>query len=445
MNLYRHFEAYHTYGRPRLKLIGVVGGLTYVSFYFLRFVRPNPDPLDDWPTRLVAIVLMAGLALQDYWPVRLRKYFLPFAYFAICYSLPFFCTFQALKRGGGLSMVSNLFMMVCFLTLLMDWRNLIASMLVGIGSAFVLFRLAYPELPIPYNVLDQSPAMVVIAIFGYIFKVSTEQVETERKLAARQAENERRIAALRDSMGFLAHELNTPLATVRLNVAGLQASLKGAEATSAPSGFVMMRERQPRELANVLERTERAALFCQAVVSSIVQTARDTFPKASSESVSAIGMLTALLRDYPFENGELQCVSVSPRVNFVIADARRDLLFLVLRTITKNALASLHGQQNPRLEIETGVRLTELGERGWIRFSDNGPGMAKDLLEKVSHEPVNSEDGGFGMGLLFCRRVLESFGASLDVTSEIDVGTKVVLEFTTEPSSTFESSPTPLR
>ena len=39
--LWQHYEDYHSYGPARLKTIGVLGAITYVLFYFLRFTRPH--------------------------------------------------------------------------------------------------------------------------------------------------------------------------------------------------------------------------------------------------------------------------------------------------------------------------------------------------------------------------------------------------------------------
>ena len=49
---FEHYRAYHAYGPPRLKYMGILGALTFFAFYFLRFTRPDPQPLDDLGLRL---------------------------------------------------------------------------------------------------------------------------------------------------------------------------------------------------------------------------------------------------------------------------------------------------------------------------------------------------------------------------------------------------------
>ena len=50
--LFRHYHDYHAYGPPRLKYMGILGMLTFIVFYFIRFTKPNPQPMDDIAIRL---------------------------------------------------------------------------------------------------------------------------------------------------------------------------------------------------------------------------------------------------------------------------------------------------------------------------------------------------------------------------------------------------------
>ena len=84
---------------------------------------------------------------------------------------------------------------------------------------------------------------------------------------------------------------------------------------------------------------------------------------------------------------------------------RRDLLYLVMCTLTKNALQALRGRPAPSLRIEVGTTGSPPGPaRFWMRFVDNGPGIAPEVLARLTREPVTTrgESGGNGMGLMFC-------------------------------------------
>jgi two-component system response regulator PhcR len=254
-----------------------------------------------------------------------------------------------------------------------------------------------------------------------------EAMTLHRTQAFERALNEGRVAALRETLGFLAHELNTPLVTVRGCVSTLTARHLPA-APDAPAGMAQFIEHHPGELLAALERAERRALYCQSLISTFVQSARDAYPGAAAQTVSAAGLVAALLDEFPFDENERSWVGSAVAQDFSLP-GRRDLLYLVLCTLTKNALIALRGTAQPSLRIEVG-REPE-GARLWIRFTDNGPGIPPEVLAKLTREPVTTraQSGGNGMGLMFCQRVVQSMGGSIEISSTVGQGTAVSVYF----------------
>ena len=258
-----------------------------------------------------------------------------------------------------------------------------------------------------------------------------EALALHRSQAVERALNESRVAAMRETLGFLAHELNTPLATVRgyVNAVAVRHQPAGPD---TPPGMVQFQEDHPGQLIAALESAERRALYCQSLVSTFVQSARDAYPGAAVQTVSAAALVRSLLDEYPFEGDERGWVDSELSQEFMLP-GRRDLLYLVLCTLTKNALLVLRGRPDPRLRIELG---REEGTRGtprsWIRFVDNGPGIPPDVLKRLTREPVTTRanSGGNGMGLMFCLRVMQSIGGAIEIESELGAGAGVWLYFT---------------
>jgi two-component system response regulator PhcR len=108
----------------------------------------------------------------------------------------------------------------------------------------------------------------------------------------------------------------------------------------------------------------------------------------------------------------------------------------VLCSLTKNALLALRGGPNPSLHItlEQGVGATAGATQFIIRFTDNGPGIAPDIFARLTREPVTTRaaQGGSGMGLLFCHRVVQSMGGLMEVHSELGRGASVALLFNSD-------------
>jgi two-component system, response regulator PhcR len=257
-----------------------------------------------------------------------------------------------------------------------------------------------------------------------------EALQVYRAQAVERVVNEGRVAALREALGFLAHELNTPLATVRGYV-GSVAARHLPPAPGAPAGIAQFKEEYPGELLTALERAERRALYCQSLVSTFVQSARDAYPDAVPQSISASSLVEALLDEFPFEENERSSVTLDVRHDFRLP-GRRDLLYLVLCTLAKNALLALRGQAQPRLWLEVDCDgNAPQGRRSWIRVRDNGPGIAPEVLAKLTREPVTTRaaTGGSGMGLMFCQRVMQAISGMIEVHSTLGEGTEVTLYF----------------
>ena len=255
-----------------------------------------------------------------------------------------------------------------------------------------------------------------------------EALALYRQQALERALNESRAATLRETLGFLAHELNTPLATVRgcVSTVAARAIPGGPEARAGVAEF---REHQPGELLAALERAERRAQYCQSLVATFLQSARDAYPGAAPQTVSASALLAAL-DEFPFEEQERAWVARHVARDFRLP-GRRDLLYLVLCTLTKNALQALRGRAQPCLRIEAGCAPAGEGTRGWLRFTDNGAGIPPEVLARLTREPVTTRagSGGNGMGLMFCQRVMQAAGGSVQVSSTLGEGTSVLLQF----------------
>lgn len=258
-----------------------------------------------------------------------------------------------------------------------------------------------------------------------------EALALHRAQSFERALNEGRVSALRETLGFLAHELNTPLGTIRGFVGSVSDRYLPPE-PDTPPGVAQFTEDRPGQLAGALQRAGRAALYCQSLVSTFVQSARDAYPGAAPQTVVASGLVAALLDEFPFEDNERASVSSHVESDFQLP-GRRDLLYLVMSTVTKNALQALRGQPGAALRIEVGQDPAPGGgaARPWIRFVDNGPGIPPDVLQRLTLEPVTTRaaSGGNGMGLMFCQRIMQAAGGAIQIQSQLGQGAAVTLYF----------------
>ncbi len=105
-------------------------------------------------------------------------------------------------------------------------------------------------------------------------------------------------------------------------------------------------------------------------------------------------------------------------------EADEELLCQVLLNLLKNsmqALAEVDGRRQIRLEA------VRSAEEVRIDVTDNGPGIAKDLLEDIFVPFFTTKPAGSGIGLSLSRQIIRMHGGDLTVVSEPYVQTRFTI------------------
>ncbi|MEW6109462.1 MAG: XrtA/PEP-CTERM system histidine kinase PrsK [Nitrospirota bacterium] len=80
----------------------------------------------------------------------------------------------------------------------------------------------------------------------------------------------------------------------------------------------------------------------------------------------------------------------------------------VIINLIINAFDAIDG--NGAVKIETGID----GDAGYIRVSDNGPGMTEDFINEHLFKPFRTtKDKGLGIGLYQCKQIIEAHGGKI--------------------------------
>jgi CheY-like chemotaxis protein len=396
--LFGYYVTYHSHGRPLLKYIGIIGALTYLTFYLIRFTRPNPRPFDDVGLRVLMVLLFSLLAARDYWPEKLRKYYLPYSYGALIFCMPFFNVYFSLERGGGVPAMSNCFIALSFLVMLTDWRNTIAMLIVGIGAASAVFFGLHPSGSWPADMLAQLPAYLIVLIGGGAFKVSEKQIDSEKsRLAAALA-------------GSIAHEMRNPLARVQYALEKMQGVLARPKATVAAKD---LESEQVDALYRQVADSEMAVRRGLQVISMTLDAVSAKPMKASGfRYLSAADVVQQAVEEYGYESDEARDrVSVVVKQDFTFRGDETAYVF-VLFNLLKNALYYAAAFPHTRVVITVGDHQ--------VQVRDTGPGIAPELLPGL-FEAFRSvgKTGGTGLGLAYCQRVMEAFGGEIACRSEL--------------------------
>jgi two-component system, response regulator PhcR len=251
---------------------------------------------------------------------------------------------------------------------------------------------------------------------------------------------ESRETTLRETLGFLAHEASAPLATVRSYLSAMkdrhQESPHGEKAVSEKH-----LRRKDGEVLAMIETAQRGADFAQVLITQFLKSVNVTGQGTSGETAKASDLIHAVRRQYPFDADEAQWIRCEVSEDFDLPGSR-DLLFLVLCTLVKNAILALRSSTppEPQLDIVLARYAPKPGmdAQPLIGVRDNGPGISPEILDRLAREPYLSSQvniGGTGMGLVFCQRVMTTLGGAMEVRSTLGEGAVVSLYF---PNATEE-------
>lgn len=241
------------------------------------------------------------------------------------------------------------------------------------------------------------PAAVVAgAILVGLAVLGGRLLARQREEAAREGER-RRLEGLARAGAGLAHQLRTPLATIKGSCQLLE--------EGAPAGG--------KRLATILEQTERM----DRLLTRLLDYARP--PQPEPRAVELRPALAELGERYP----QLELAVPSG----LAAWADPDHLEHVLANVVDNAASfSSHGGA---------VRVAAAVRAGWaeIRVADDGPGPGEDP-EQLFEPYFTSRADGTGLGLPIARALAEANGGSLHLEAGPGGGTVAVLRLPGPPA-----------
>jgi signal transduction histidine kinase len=253
----------------------------------------------------------------------------------------------------------------------------------------------------PLNI-DEKPFTV------HVMKDVTEM----RKLKDRLYYSDK-LASLGSLVAGVAHEINNPLT-------GVIAYTELLRMNAANGGI-------DDELKKILHNAER----CKKIVENLLTFSRQKAPTRSIESINDIIDRTIDLRTYWLRSGNIEIVREYDEGLTVYVDAQQ--MQLVFLNILLNAEQAINDTGRGKGKIVINIRHDRDLRNVTIRFSDDGPGIPKDVISKIfdpffTTKPVGI---GTGLGLATSHGIITEHGGSIWVESAEGEGTTLIIELTT--------------
>jgi signal transduction histidine kinase len=108
----------------------------------------------------------------------------------------------------------------------------------------------------------------------------------------------------------------------------------------------------------------------------------------------------------------------------IVADKKQ--VAQVLINLLKNSVEALKNQAGGKIVLKAEINKNN---RIFISVTDNGPGIAEDLMDKIFIPFFTTKENGSGIGLSLSRQIMQMHGGSLKLLSVQGKNTSATLEF----------------
>jgi signal transduction histidine kinase len=202
----------------------------------------------------------------------------------------------------------------------------------------------------------------------------------------------------------VAHEIKNPLTPLRLGIQHLERAYKDRR----------------DDYGETLRRTARQIL---AEIERLDSIAR-AFARFGAPPAEAGPLARENLAEAARETAQLYALGAGAGVQVegpasVYARVRRDEFKEVLVNLVENARTA--GASMVRIVVQS----ADGGARVEVR--DDGKGILPQDLPKIFEPQFSTTTSGAGLGLAICKRLVESWGGVIQVTSEVGQGTTVTI------------------
>src|SRR5213595_459263 len=248
-----------------------------------------------------------------------------------------------------------------------------------------------------------GPDSLLVALYD-----RTDELRAQRELIARE-----KLATVGEIASGVAHEVNNPLAAIRMEAEMLGRSTQDTEASTAAAAIVREVDRAARIVRSLLRLARRADITPVRI--QLNDLVRDV----------------AEIRQRVLRTDNIEVRTRMDQGAEAVLGLGQELQQVVINLVT-NAEHAVRGRPNAVIELATEARVD------WVRLTveDSGPGVPPEVRSRI-FDPfftTKSPDEGSGLGLSICQRVVAEVGGRIWLEDSSTLGgAKFVVELPAAP------------
>lgn len=406
--------------RLRLMGIGLFTCVGHILFYGV-WTWWLPQPFES-PWVRTLMVLLAAVYFhigwhRDFTSAGGSRWFSA----ATWLQLPWFFSWMYIMNDGNGVWLASLSAMILIYFHFTDWRLAAVGLLMGALAAVVAAWVVHGH---AIHLPEQEHLLIILfsTSMGMLLGMSSANLRRVR------------LVNTLSTMGVMAHELRTPLATVHL------------------MGDVLRNLAQQDHPDNRLRRLEDLGSRLQNLVRSMnrhidMQIANAQLMRLPREQtvIRASDLVLGVVDNFPYRTSrERGCVSVHVHRDFCFRGSH-PLFSQVLANLIKNGLHALASASTALCPGDLRITVGIHHRRGRITVADDGVGIPGDLQSRIFEPFYSTQAGaGNGLGLSFCKNVVEGAHGRLSVHSQSGTGAVFHIDLPLDRSATSVPPHAPL-
>lgn len=399
-------------GAPYI-LFGLFTLFNYMFPYFLWAITSSEQQSLIIILRLIGIIGCLIFIFHENLPTKLKKHLPVYWYLNLTYNLPFLTTFLLLNNQ-----ISHLWLLNCSLAFLLlavivDWFSFLLITALGISASYILFILTIGiAVHIHYDFLIMIIyALFIVVVVELFFARKRESMHTEK------------INNMLFLGGAIAHEIKSPLSAANMYAATLKTALsKAIVSMPVKKGKRMFRLELDELDYGVIHQMGQKLYESTSVgiktVDQLLVSLKSTLIADDMDVYDIKNCVEEAVVEYLCEGSDNKQIIIEEgdRFNFY---GSKHYIKLVIINLIKNSF--YHNGIKTRVKI--------LFRNNKLCIKDNGRGITEEDLQHIFDKFYTKNKTGTGIGLAFCKMVMEDLGGDIECKSELGKYTEFILTF----------------
>ena len=398
----------YLYG-AQYSLFGSFALVNYFIPYFMWMADLDGGHMTLLQLRSFSSFLCFFLVLKDLWPERYARYLPLYWHCTLMYCLPYTTMFLLLKSEGDIYWLLNMVLVMFLLAMLTDWLSFILILFIGSCLSCLSYMIFLGEI---HMYIDEVTLSWFVYMYTFSILIGFVFARNKSKM------DEVRLSSFNLLGATIAHEMRTPLLSLEMYTQSIHRYVESLK----------MHLNDNSNESSIRLATLEAISHLQDSLLNMRLMNRNTFnvidmllTKIRASRLKDFALQRCSIKDcvlkafhhYPLSRKQRLRIDYSGVEDFYFK-GNPVLMEHVLFNLIKNALYFV--KKSGKGDINVWTERPHFSS-GQLHFKDTGTGIPQAVLQSIFKQFFTRTRYGTGVGLYFCKKVVEFFKGNITCKS----------------------------